>query len=38
MTEAALFYEAASSQLGTDFLDDVHEQLIFHESNYNAQF
>ena len=23
MTEAALFYEAASSQLGTDFLDDV---------------
>jgi len=24
MTEAALFYEAASSQLGSDFLDDVH--------------
>jgi len=23
MTEGALFYEAASSQLGTDFLDDV---------------
>jgi plasmid stabilization system protein ParE len=23
MTEAALFYEAASSQLGSDFLDDV---------------
>ena len=23
MTEAALFYEAASNQLGTDFLDDV---------------
>ena len=23
MTEAALFYEAASGQLGTDFLDDV---------------
>ena len=23
MTEAALFYEAASSQLGIDFLDDV---------------
>jgi plasmid stabilization system protein ParE len=23
MTEAALFYEAASSRLGTDFLDDV---------------
>jgi hypothetical protein len=28
MTEAALFYEAASSQLGSDFLDDVQRQSI----------
>ena len=28
MTEAALFYEAASSQLGNDFLEDVQRQSI----------
>jgi toxin ParE1/3/4 len=36
MTEAALFYEAASSRLGNDFLDDV--QLAIHRLRNFPQF